>query len=91
MFFIDGIMFVFSCGGGVDSWVWIFKGVDCENLGIVGVNDDCCDIGDGDDYVFYREVVVIVGDIYYIMFDNVWLDFGFGFEFVLVEEVFVEG
>lgn len=48
-------------------------------------------MGNDNDYVFYREVVVIVGDIYYIMFDDVWEMDGFGFELVLVEEVFVVG
>ncbi|WP_421949530.1 T9SS type A sorting domain-containing protein [Phaeodactylibacter xiamenensis] len=87
----DGIMSVSSCGGGVDSRVWIFKGADCENLGIVGVNDDRCDTGDGDDYASYREAVVTAGDTYYIMFDNAWSDSGFGFELALVEEAPAEG
>lgn len=82
----DGIMSVSSCGGGVDTRVWIFKGSDCENLGIVGVNDDRCDTGDGDDYASYREAVVTAGETYYIMFDDAWSAQGFGFELALVEE-----
>jgi hypothetical protein len=82
----DGILSVSSCGGGVDTRLWIFKGADCENLGIVGVNDDRCDTGNDNDYASYREAVVTAGETYYIMFDDAWETDGFGFELALVEE-----
>ena len=86
----DGVMSVASCGGGVDTRVWIFKG-DCEGLGIVGVNDDRCDTGNDDDYASYREAVVTAGDTYFIMFDDAWEPDGFGFELALTEEAPAEG
>lgn len=75
----DGIMYISSCGGGVDSRGWIFSG-DCRNIQTVGVNDDLCDTGLGDDYASYREAVVTAGTTYYIMWDDVWESVGFGFE-----------
>jgi len=87
----DGVMSVASCGGGEDTRLWIFKGADCENLGIVGVNDDRCDTGNGNDYASYREAVVTAGDTYFIMFDDAWSTEGFGFELALVEEAPAEG
>ncbi len=86
----DGIMSVSSCGGGVDTRVWIFKG-NCQDIEIVGVNDDRCDTGNDNDYASYREAVVTAGDTYYIMFDDIWSTSSFAFELALVEEAPAEG
>lgn len=75
----DGVLYISSCGGGIDSRGWIFSG-DCQDLKTVGVNDDLCDTGLGDDYASYREAVVTAGTTYYIMWDDIWETGGFGFE-----------
>jgi len=75
----DGILSIASCGGGSDSRGWIFSG-ECHDLKTVGVNDDRCDTGGGDDYASYREAVATAGTTYYIMWDDVWEDAAFAFE-----------
>ncbi|MCB0570890.1 MAG: T9SS type A sorting domain-containing protein [Phaeodactylibacter sp.] len=75
----DGVMYISSCGGGIDSRGWIFSG-DCQHLLTVGVNDDRCDTGLGDDYASYREAVVTAGTTYYILWDDIWETDGFGFQ-----------
>lgn len=67
----DGILSIASCGGQVDTRGWILSG-ECHDLKTVGVNDDRCDTGLGDDYASYREAVVTGGTTYYIMWDDVW-------------------
>ncbi len=79
----DGILSISSCGGGVDTRGWIFSGEDCRSLQTVGVNDDRCDQGDGNDWASYREAVATAGTTYYIMWDNVWEADGFTFELAL--------
>lgn len=81
----DGIMSISSCGGGADTRGWIFRG-DCEDLLTVGVNDDRCDLGDGNTWASYREAIVTAGQTYYIMWDDAWETTGFGFELGLSEE-----
>ncbi len=73
----DGVLSIASCGGGADTRGWIFVGDDCHNLSIIGINDDQCDLGDGDEYASYREAIISAGETYYIMWDNVWDDSGF--------------
>jgi len=75
----DGILTLSSCGGGEDTRGWIFTG-ECHDLKIVGVNDDQCDIGSGDEWASYREAVVTGGTEYFIMWDNAWSSGGFAFE-----------
>ncbi|MCO6493453.1 MAG: T9SS type A sorting domain-containing protein, partial [Phaeodactylibacter sp.] len=78
----DGTITVSSCGGDEDTRVWIFSG-DCDNLAIVGVNDDRCDQSNGDPYASYKEAYVEAGNTYYIMWDDVWgrTDFKWDLEF----------
>lgn len=76
----DGVLSISSCGGGVDTRGWIFSGADCLSLSTVGVNDDQCDLGDGNAWASYREAVVTGGQSYYIMWDNVWSSNGFDWE-----------
>ncbi len=67
----DGIITVSSCNGAADSRVWVFEG-SCDDLKIVGINDDRCLQSNGDPYASYREVVATAGSTYYIMWDDVW-------------------
>ena len=67
----DGILQVSSCGGGADSRVWIFTGA-CDDLVYVGVNDDQCDLGTGDNWASYREAIVNAGQTYWIVWDDIW-------------------
>jgi hypothetical protein len=87
----DGILSIASCGAGVDTRGWIFSGDDCQNLKIVGVNDDQCDIGNGSQWASYREAVVTAGTQYYIMWDDAWETNEFGFELGLSTEAPEEG
>jgi type IX secretion system substrate protein len=75
----DGVISIASCGGGADSRGWIFDG-ECHNLRIQGINDDRCDLGDGNEYASYREAVVTAGNTYYILWDDIWETNGFDFE-----------
>ncbi|MCG8327332.1 MAG: T9SS type A sorting domain-containing protein [Chitinophagales bacterium] len=75
----DGILYIASCGGGVDTRGWILSG-DCHDLKIVGVNDDQCDIGSGSAWASYREAVVTAGTQYLIAWDDAWESDGFTFE-----------
>ena len=72
----DGYITVSSCGGDADSRVWVFTG-DCDNLAIVGMNDDRCDQSNGDPYASYKEAYVTAGTTYYILWDDQWDDGGF--------------
>ena len=74
----DGWISVGSCDGGADTRGWIFSG-ECHDLRIVGINDDQCDLGGGDEYASYREVIVTAGTTYYIMWDDTWERTGFDF------------
>lgn len=81
----DGIISIASCNGGADTRGWIFVG-ECHDLDIVGVNDDQCDQGDGNDYASYREAYVTAGNTYYILWDNAWSSSGFDFELSFTTE-----
>lgn len=82
----DGVMAISSCGAGVDTRLWIMTG-DCENIRIVGVNDDQCPIGSsGSEWASYREAVVNAGQKYYIMWDDAWEKDPFAFELTLSED-----
>lgn len=74
----DGWISLSSCGGGADTRGWILSG-ECHDLRIVGVNDDQCDLGDGDEYASYREAIVTAGTTYYILWDDIWDRTGFQF------------
>ncbi|MCB0564183.1 MAG: T9SS type A sorting domain-containing protein [Phaeodactylibacter sp.] len=67
----SGVITVGSCGGDSDSRVWIFSG-DCDNLTVVGMNDDRCEQSNGDPYASYKEAYVEAGTTYYIMWDDRW-------------------
>ena len=87
----DGILSIASCGAGVDTRGWILSG-DCENLKIVGVNDDQCDIGNGtSQWATYREAVVTAGTQYFIMWDDAWETAPAGFELGFSTETPEEG
>lgn len=74
-----------SCLEGVDTRGWIFEG-DCQNLNIVGVNDDQCEISEGgSSWASYREAVVMAGNTYYFLWDDAWEDAGFDFELTFTE------
>ena len=73
----DGILSISSCGNALDSRGWIFRGDDCHNLVILGVNDDQCLSTDGNDYASYREALVNAGETVFIMWDNIWSREGF--------------
>ena len=75
----DGIISIATCENGVDTRGWILTGTDCKQLEIVGVNDDQCDMGTGQEWATYREAVVKGGETYYIMWDNAWEALGFDF------------
>ncbi len=87
----DGILSISSCGGGADTRGWMFVGDDCHNLSIIGVNDDQCDLGDGDEYASYREAIVTAGETYYIMWDDVWDASGFEWTLALSTDPPAEG
>ena len=75
----DGHISISSCDGGADTRGWIFEG-DCYNKGTLGVNDDRCDIGDGNNWASYNEAAVTAGNTYFILWDNIWESTGFDFE-----------
>lgn len=82
---VDGYISVSVCGGGVDICVWILVG-DCGDFILVGVNDDCCEIFVGGSvWVIYCEVLVIFGEIYYIVWDDIWEVVGFDWELMFNE------
>ena len=78
----SGVITVSSCGGDSDSRVWIFSG-DCDNIAVVGINDDRCEQSNGDPYASYKEAYVEAGTTYYIMWDDRWdgLNFKWNLEF----------
>lgn len=86
----DGVLSIASCGAGVDTRGWIFSG-DCQNLKIVGVNDDQCDIGNGQQWASYREAVVTAGTQYLIMWDDAWEAAESGFELGFTTDAPEEG
>lgn len=67
----DGTISVSSCEGDSDSRAWIFRG-DCDEIALVGMNDDRCEQSNGDPYASYKEAYVEAGTTYYIMWDNRW-------------------
>lgn len=81
----DGVLSISSCGGGVDTRGWILSadGADLTTLAIEGVNDDLCDLGDGNLWASYREALVTAGNTYYIMWDNIWDVAGFNWDLTL--------
>ena len=81
----DGVMSVSSCGGGADTRAWIFSGADCTQLSTIGINDDQCDLGDGNIWATYREAAVTSGTTYYILWDNAWEATGFDWELGFTE------
>ena len=85
----DGFIYVGSCGGGVNTRVWIFSG-DCQGTrSTLGVNDDECEMtAGGDAYASYREAAVTAGETYFIVWDNVWDDAGFDWELGFFADVY---
>lgn len=75
----DGMISIASCGGGADTRGWIFDG-ECHNLRIQGINDDRCDLGNGNEWASYREAAVTDGNTYYILWDDIWEGTGFDFD-----------
>lgn len=77
----DGVLSVSSCNRGEDTRVWIYEGANCNQLSLIGVNDDACVISSGDNpFASYREAYVYSGQTYYIMWDNIWSDNSFDFD-----------
>ncbi len=78
---VNNIATVSSCGQPVDSRVAVISGVDCANLVLVDLNDDC----DPDNNDFASEVsfLAVAGQQYFIYWDDRW-DHN-GFEFTLSE------
>ncbi|MCB0588126.1 MAG: T9SS type A sorting domain-containing protein, partial [Phaeodactylibacter sp.] len=72
----NGILSISSCNGDSDSRAWLFKG-DCDELVLVGMNDDRCEQSNGDAYASYKEAYVEAGATYYIMWDDRWDNVGF--------------
>ena len=83
----DGYIRVGTCNNGaVDTRLWVFGG-GIQNLNILGVNDDLCELTPGGDrFASYREVPVKAGQIYHILFDNPWENTGFDWFLELVED-----
>ncbi len=79
----DGLMDIFSCGGGADTRLKLFQG-SCANLNYLTFSDDACDTGSGLLFASARTAIPIsAGSTYYIEWDNRWSSFGF--KFVLEE------
>ncbi len=78
----DGHISVASCGGGVDTRLFIYEGADCESLTEIATSDDDCQsLG----ALFYASTLdsieVLAGATYYIVWDDRWSAKGFDFDF----------
>jgi hypothetical protein len=76
----SGNVTVTSCGGGVDSRVWIYRGL-CNNLIAVADNDDACPAFVGDPFGLAASVTfpVTPNTTYYIEWDDAGGSDGFDF------------
>ena len=80
----DGLITIQSCGGGVDTRVFVHDGA-CDDLNTIGVNDDYCEMSPGgNQYASYLDACVTSGVTYYIEWDDRWSTSGFNFDFEFV-------
>lgn len=78
----NGTITVKSCDQGVDTRLNIYTG-SCSNLELIAFEDDVCSIGNGLNYAASVDTIaVIVGNRYYIEWDDKWSPNGFEFEFI---------
>lgn len=82
----DGLLHVYSCGGGADTRLWIHSGT-CAALITIGGNDDACEMTPGGDaYASDESVPVNAGVTYLIEWDDRWDPTGFDFTLELLGE-----
>ena len=83
----SGLITVQSCGGGVDTRLFIHDG-SCGSLNQIGTNDDFCEMSSGSSlYASYLEVCVSAGVTYYIEWDDQWSQLGFNFDFEFISGI----
>lgn len=77
-----GQIFIESCGGGVDTRLWVYSG-GCTILDLVGQADDECEMGEGLQPFASRiiNLPIIAGSRYFFEWDNRWSNAGFDFDF----------
>ncbi len=82
----NGVVTIKSCGGGVDTRVWLYSG-DCSNISFESYSDDSCDIGNGSNYASEISMYnVNAGTSYLIEWDNRWSSSSFNWEFIFVAD-----
>lgn len=75
----DGLADVNSCFGGVDTRLAVFTGCRGSGLTLIDMNDDFCDLGDGNEWASELTGLVAGGTEYLIVFDDRWDASGFDF------------
>jgi hypothetical protein len=80
----DGYITVSSCDAPADTRAYVLGG-SCDNLTLLGFNDDRCLMSTGDPYATLFDVPVTAGETYYIVWDSYWDALGFDFELTLTE------
>lgn len=75
----SGVVTVASCGGGIDTRLWIHVN-DCADPAIITANDDYCELTtDADHYASQASFEVVSGQTYLIEWDDRWDATGFDF------------
>ena len=76
----NGSITIASCGGGVDTRLWVYKGI-CGNLTSVANSDDDCEMSTGSDLwaTSISGIAVLQGQSIFIEWDNRWSTSGFDF------------
>lgn len=74
-----GLLSISSCGGGVDTRLFVYDGA-CGSLNPIATSDDVCDLGDGNLYASeLTNIQVCAGTTYYMEWDDRWDTLGFAF------------
>jgi hypothetical protein len=80
----DGYITISSCGNPEDTRAYILGG-SCDDLAILGANDDRCEMANGNPWATLAEAPVTAGETYYIVWDDYWSSNGFDFELTFTE------
>ena len=78
---MDGVLKVNSCGGGVDTRLFILTGCTMSDA-VIGSDDDCAN-GNGRNSASTIEIIVSKDIKYYVYWDNPWSSDGFDFTLAL--------
>lgn len=84
----NGLLDVYSCNGGIDTRLWIYRGT-CSNLTVIGQSDDVCPMGTGLNNWASEvlDIPVINGESIYLEWDDRWSTSGFDWHLDFEAEV----